>query len=52
MKAHKLSNMTSIKYKIIKDLVKRSEPNSIYAATGTPITNNPQNFYCVLQFLK
>lgn len=49
--AHKLSNMTSIRYKIIKDLVKRSEPNSIYAATGTPITNNPQNFYCVLQFL-
>lgn len=49
--AHKLSNMTSIKYKIIKDLIKRGNPNSIYAATGTPITNNPQNFYCVLQFL-
>jgi SWI/SNF-related matrix-associated actin-dependent regulator 1 of chromatin subfamily A len=49
--AHKLSDMTSIRYKIIKDLVKRGKPDSIYAATGTPITNNPQNFYCVLQFL-
>lgn len=49
--AHKLSNMTSIRYKIIKDLIERGNPNSIYAATGTPITNNPQNFYCVLQFL-
>lgn len=49
--AHLLSDMTSIRYKIIKDLVKRSNPDSIYAATGTPITNNPMNFYCVLQFL-
>lgn len=49
--AHKLSDMTSIRYKVIKDLVKRAQPDSIYAATGTPITNNPLNFYCVLQFL-
>ena len=49
--AHKLSDMTSIRYKDIKDLVKRAQPDSIYAATGTPITNNPLNFYCVLQFL-
>ena len=49
--AHKLSDMGSIRYKIIRDMVKRAEPDSIYAATGTPITNNPQNFYCVLQFL-
>lgn len=49
--AHVLSNMTSIRYKVTKDLIKRGEPDSIYAATGTPITNNPQNFYCVLQFL-
>lgn len=49
--AHLLSDMTSIRYKTIKDLVKRSNPDSIYAATGTPITNNPMNFYCVLQFL-
>jgi SNF2 family DNA or RNA helicase len=43
--AHKLSNMTSIQYKIVKDVVKRSNPDSIYAATGTPITNNPLNFF-------
>ena len=49
--AHRLSNSTSIRYKVIKDLIKRGEPHSIYAATGTPITNNPQNLYCVLQFL-
>lgn len=49
--AHRLSNNTSIRYKVIKDLIKRGNPHSIYAATGTPITNNPQNLYCVLQFL-
>lgn len=49
--AHVLSKMTSIQYKIVKDVVKRSAPDSIYAATGTPITNNPLNFFCVLQFL-
>ena len=49
--AHRLSNSTSNRYKVIKDMVKRANPHSIYAATGTPITNNPQNFYCVLQFL-
>lgn len=48
---HRLSNTTSNRYKIIKDLIKRTNPDSIYTATGTPITNNPQNFYCVLQFL-
>ena len=49
--AHLLSDMSSIRYKVIKDLIKRAQPDSIYAATGTPITNNPMNFYCVLQFL-
>ena len=49
--AHRLSNNTSIRYKIIKDLIKRGKPDRIYLATGTPITNNPQNLYCVLQFL-
>lgn len=49
--AHRLSDMSSIRYKVIKDMIKRANPDSIYAATGTPITNNPQNFYCVLQFL-
>ena len=49
--AHRLSNNDSIRYKIIKDLIKRGTPDSIYLATGTPITNNPQNFYCVLKLI-
>lgn len=49
--AHRLSNMTSDRYKIIKDLIKRSTPDSLYLATGTPITNNPQNFYNLLKLL-
>ena len=49
--AHRLSNNDSIRYKIIKDLIKRGNPDSIYLATGTPITNNPQNLYYVLQLL-
>lgn len=49
--AHRLSKNTSIRYKVIRDFIKRGNPHSIYAATGTPITNNPQNLYCVLQFL-
>lgn len=49
--AHRLSNDTSIRYKIINDLIKRGNPDSLYLATGTPITNNPQNFYCLLKFI-
>lgn len=49
--AHRLSNNTSNRYKIIKDLVKRGKPDSIYLATGTPVTNNPQNLFWLLQFL-
>ena len=50
--AHRLSNNTSIRYKIIKDLLKRGNPDSIYLATGTPITNSPQNLYCLLQLIE
>ena len=50
--AHRLSNSTSTRYKIIKDLIKRGNPHSVYLATGTPITNNPQNLYCVLQLIE
>lgn len=49
--AHRLSNNTSIRYKVIKNLIKLGNPNSIYLATGTPITNNPQNLYCILQLI-
>ena len=49
--AHRLSNDTSVRYKIINDLIKRGNPDSVYLATGTPITNNPQNFYCLLKLI-
>ena len=48
---HKLSNTSSNRYKIIKDLIKRSNPDGIYLATGTPITNKPLNYFNVLSFL-
>lgn len=49
--AHKLSNRTSNRYKIIKNIIKYGKPHSIYLATGTPVTNNPQNLFCILQLL-
>lgn len=49
--AHKLSNNTSDRYKIIKDLIKKSNPHSIYLSTGTPITNDPANYFNLLALL-
>lgn len=49
--AHRLSNADSDRYKIINDLIKRGKPHSIYLATGTPVTNNPSNLYCILKLL-
>ena len=49
--AHRLSNTTSDRYKIIRDLIKRGKPDSIYLATGTPITNNPENYFNLLQII-
>lgn len=49
--AHRLSNSTSIRYKVIKDLIKKGNPDSLYLSTGTPITNNPKNLFCLLQLL-
>ena len=49
--AHRLSNTTAGRYKIIRDLIKRGEPDSVYLATGTPITNNPQNYFNLLQLI-
>lgn len=48
---HKLSNNGSGRYKIIKDLIKRTNLNGIYLATGTPITNKPINLFNVLSLL-
>lgn len=49
--AHRLSVSTSKRYKIIRDLIRKGKPEGVYLATGTPITNNPQNLYCILQLL-
>lgn len=49
--AHKLSNRTSDRYKIINKLIKQGNPDSLYLATGTPVTNNPQNLFCILQLV-
>ena len=49
--AHKLSNSNSGRYKIISDLIKRSNPTGIYELTGTMITNNPMNLYNILKII-
>ena len=49
--AHRLSNSTSGRYKIIRDLLKRSKPEYTFLLTGTPITNNPINYYCMLSLI-
>lgn len=49
--AHRLSNSTSGRFKIVSDLVKRSNPKGIYELTGTPITNRPINFYNLLKII-
>ena len=49
--AHKLSNNDSGWYENVKDMLKRANPDSIYLATGTPVTNNPQNYFNLLQLI-
>ena len=49
--AHKLSNTKSNRYKVLKSLIKKGNPDSLYLITGTPLTNDPTNIYCVLSFL-
>lgn len=49
--AHRLSNTTSGRYKIISDFVKRSNPKGVFELTGTPITNRPINFFNLLKII-
>jgi SWI/SNF-related matrix-associated actin-dependent regulator 1 of chromatin subfamily A len=49
--AHRLSNTTSGIYKIVSDLVKRSNPEGIFELTGTPITNDNKNLYNLLKII-
>lgn len=49
--AHKLSNSSSGRFKIVYDLVKRTDFKGIFELTGTPITNSSRNFYNILRIL-
>jgi hypothetical protein len=49
--AHRLSNSTSGRFKIVSDLFKRSKPSGVYMLTGTPITNRPINFFNILKLI-
>lgn len=49
--AHKLSNNTSIRYKVIYDFLRRSKPNYVFLLTGTPLTNKPMNLYHILKLI-
>lgn len=49
--AHRLSNSSSGLFKIINDMVKRSNPEGIFELTGTMITNNTHNLYNLLKII-
>lgn len=49
--AHKLSNNTSIRYKVISDFLKRSKVPYVFLLTGTPLTNRPMNLYHILKLI-
>ena len=49
--AHRLSNNSSNRFKIIADLLKRSNPNGIFELTGTMITNTSRNLYNLLKLI-
>ena len=50
--AHRLSKNDSIRYKVIRDLINKGKPDSVYLATGTPITNDPENFFYVMNLIE
>lgn len=49
--AHMLSNSKSIRYKVVSDLIKRSNPKGIFELTGTPLRNNPSNLFQLLRLI-
>lgn len=49
--AHKLSNNTSMRYKVISDFLKRSNIPYVFLLTGTPLTNRPMNLYHILKLI-
>lgn len=49
--AHKLSRSSSNRFKLMNHLINRCNPEGLFFATGTPITNDPSNLFCILQLL-
>ena len=49
--AHRLSNNSSNRFKIISDLIKRSSPKGIFELTGTMVTNSTKNLYNLLKLI-
>lgn len=49
--AHRLSNSTSNRSKIMVDFIKRLSPKGIFELTGTPITNRPINLFNLLRII-
>lgn len=49
--AHRLSNNTSNRFKIIADLLKRVNPSGIFELTGTMVTNSSKNLYNLLKLI-
>ena len=49
--AHRLSNNTSNRFKIIADLLKRLNPKGIFELTGTMVTNTSKNLYNLLKLI-
>lgn len=49
--AQKLSNNTSIRYKVIDDFIHKSKLSAVFLVTGTPLTNKPINLYHILRLI-
>lgn len=49
--AHKLSNNSSLRYKILDDFLKKRKPTYCFMLTGTPVVNKPINLYYILKLL-
>lgn len=48
---HKLSNNSSIRYKVIEDFIKKTKIQHVFLMTGTPVTNDPINLYHILKLI-
>jgi SWI/SNF-related matrix-associated actin-dependent regulator 1 of chromatin subfamily A len=49
--AHKLSNRSSNRYKAIKDYILQGKIENVWLSTGTPISNNAENYFNILSII-